>query len=569
MDATNWDQINVNSPATFGNLLDGDAVVTIISNASGINPGIKSKTLMSSEDAFVRVDFKMPGGTSQPPILVLQDPVSSPQYRFTIKYYADTHKFHVHYGLNQTWYASFKLSAPINQWYTVLIQKYTTGNQTRCRAWVYPRGRGIDLADSLSLGGFPANWQPSVRSWANTPNEPYYLANFYRGKSRSTITYSDGLGRPIQTQSHLGATISVSGTEYNAAGAASKTYTFQYPKINTWAFFDWVPLQTNTNIFVQETEYDDTPLQRVKRDYPAQLINKPNDKSRYREYIYGANSASEVPGYGANTLFRTKVTDEAGTVTYSYTDMLGNQVANWTILAGSNNDLFSRFFYDILGRQIESRSPEYHSGEYPNATDVQPNFNKSTFTYNSLGQLTSQKLVDESGNQNFKYDKAGNLRFTRNSKQSGWGEFTYYLYDAFNRITEEGVCINSSRFTQSFADSTVWPTTGDSVEVRWKIRRYYNWNYFGGGTVSFDYGRLAKEEINSDNDTAPEITYLYRYDEFGNVTAVQHAIDGITRTVSYQYDLLGNPTMITYPSGRVITYGMDEMGQVTTVRRQN
>lgn len=569
VNGANWDQINASSPATFNTLVDGDLVATISSNASGISPGIKSKTNMSAEDGFVRVDFKMTAGGSAPSLLVLQDPWPNATNLVAIRYHAYAQKLKLHYGpgLSST-AGTFKLSAPLNQWYSALIYKYAIGSQTRCLAWVYLRDKGIDLADSLSWGGFPPNWQPSVRAVISVPGESYYLANFYRGKARSTIVYSDGLGRSIQTQAHLGDKVTVSGAEYNASGAAVKTYAFKYPKNNSWAYFNWVPLQTDSSIYVQETEYDDTPLQRVKRIYPSQLINKPNYKSRYQEYVYDANIAGEVSGYGANSLFRTKVTDEAGTVTYSYTDKLGNQVASWTILAGSNNDLFSRFFYDILGRQTESRSPEYHSGEYPAPTDANTNF-KSTFVYNSLGQIVSQKLVDESGNQNFKYDKLGNLRFSQNNKQFGWGEFTYYRYNALNLFEEEGVCTNAGKFTQAMADSATWPTTGDSADVRWKSRRYYNWNFSGGGTVSFEYGRLGKEEINNDNDTAPEITYLYRYDDFGNVTAVQHIIDGVSRTVTYQYDLLGNPTMMTYPSGRVITYGVDNAGRVVTVRRQN
>ncbi len=88
VNGANWDQINTNSPATFNTLVDGDIVATISSNAGGITPGIKSKTNMSAEDGFVRVDFKMVDGNSAPALLVLQDPVPNATNLVAILYHA-------------------------------------------------------------------------------------------------------------------------------------------------------------------------------------------------------------------------------------------------------------------------------------------------------------------------------------------------------------------------------------------------------------------------------------------------------------------------------------------------
>jgi YD repeat-containing protein len=49
----------------------------------------------------------------------------------------------------------------------------------------------------------------------------------------------------------------------------------------------------------------------------------------------------------------------------------------------------------------------------------------------------------------------------------------------------------------------------------------------------------------------------YVYDDLGRLISVD---DPITGTVSYGYDLAGNRTQLTYPTGEVVTYTYRCMG---------
>ncbi len=46
----------------------------------------------------------------------------------------------------------------------------------------------------------------------------------------------------------------------------------------------------------------------------------------------------------------------------------------------------------------------------------------------------------------------------------------------------------------------------------------------------------------------------FSYDAAGRVVTEQRTISGITRSLSYSYNLAGLPASVTYPSGRVVSY---------------
>lgn len=51
-------------------------------------------------------------------------------------------------------------------------------------------------------------------------------------------------------------------------------------------------------------------------------------------------------------------------------------------------------------------------------------------------------------------------------------------------------------------------------------------------------------------------TTAWSYDAAGNVLAEKRTIAGVTKTISYAYNLDGSPNSITYPGGRVISYNV-------------
>jgi YD repeat-containing protein len=63
-------------------------------------------------------------------------------------------------------------------------------------------------------------------------------------------------------------------------------------------------------------------------------------------------------------------------------------------------------------------------------------------------------------------------------------------------------------------------------------------------------------------------TRSFTYDSYGNRISEKRTIAGIVYTTGYGYDLAGGLERITYPSGLIVTYARDPLGQVAQVSVQ-
>ena len=106
-------------------------------------------------------------------------------------------------------------------------------------------------------------------------------------------------------------------------------------------------------------------------------------------------------------------------------------------------------YYDKVGRLIETTQPLGFNDIAFNLTAEFPVHDlKSTFSYNTLGQLTKTTSPDE-GQANFMYREDGQIRFSQNSKQALVGEFSYTNYDAQARPIESGVYDGNLSFSSA------------------------------------------------------------------------------------------------------------------------
>ncbi len=78
-----------------------------------------------------------------------------------------------------------------------------------------------------------------------------------------------------------------------------------------------------------------------------------------------------------------------------------------------------------------------------------------------------------------------------------------------------------------------------------------------------DAGQNNKGRLISMTDGVGSETYSY--DALGRVSQVQKVITGTTYTTGYAYDLAGELTAITYPSGRVVQQSYDAIGRLCAV----
>jgi RHS repeat-associated protein len=199
------------------------------------------------------------------------------------------------------------------------------------------------------------------------------------------------------------------------------------------------------------------------------------------------------------------------TTNYQY-DSLGN-------LRKVTQDTQQRFFmYDSLSRLIRAHNPEQQVNAALNLLDPTTNRNQWSFKYT--------------------YDDNGNLATKTNARNAR----ADYSYDGLNRNT--GV-------------SYIGVATPS-------ISRYYDTHppFAPSLTQGNTKGRLVA--VTYDGTSAGS---YYGYDVLGRVQQSIQRTEGQNYGLSYKYDLAGNLTEQTYPSGRTISSGYDVAGRLNEVKK--
>lgn len=145
------------------------------------------------------------------------------------------------------------------------------------------------------------------------------------------------------------------------------------------------------------------------------------------------------------------------------------------------------------------------------------------YDYDELGNLDSTTSPD-TGTSSLTQDSAGNIV----AKTDGKGVTSSFTYDALNRVT-----------------SISYPDTTLNV------------------TFTYDGGTNQKGRLTAMTDASGSSTFSY--DVYGNLTQEAKTVGSNTHTTSYTYDAANLLTQITYPSGRVVDYTRNVLGQVTQV----
>lgn len=266
-------------------------------------------------------------------------------------------------------------------------------------------------------------------------------------------------------------------------------------------------------------------------------------------YTYNFISANEVlPDFflsSDSVVWRfDQIIDENGNKIRNYLDEFGQKVLEERFVA-SNQSLKTFFKYDALGNLTEVYQPLYFSPP----SGVNPVNCIIQYGYNTMGKLMRKSNRDE-GESFFKYDNNGNLRFKRDANQDSLNSFIYYKYDALDRLLEEGVWTDGSAFTNpAYYENPFWPSNTAST---WKVRNYYDVDYFGSGE-NYCVGKLTKSEVNSNSDTQPEISTRYRYNKMGQMIEKSVQIKGLEeKRIFFVYDRQGHLIQTNYPSGTIV-----------------
>ena len=187
--------------------------------------------------------------------------------------------------------------------------------------------------------------------------------------------------------------------------------------------------------------------------------------------------------------------------TFSY-NLFGNMTAQTD--ANGNGTSYS---YDYLNRRTSKTNAEGHTEDYSYDTVgnwtglTDPNGNFTGFAYTGNNELQTTTYPNFTAETNI-YDAAGN----RTGRVTRAGETIAFEYDDFNRLVKK-----------------IFP---DSSET------------------TYDYDQLGRMTDAANDDS----TYEFIFNNLNQLTGVTFTdYTGNEYTTSYEYDLVGNKTKITYP----------------------
>ncbi len=344
----------------------------------------------------------------------------------------------------------------------------------------------------------------------------------------TTMAY-DGWGR-LTTRTLKGALGDpdlVTTNQYDDAGRLTKT---TWPRSNGLSFaYDSSNRLTDTIRFGTDAkQYERT---HVAYDVMSQKTEEDLDTCTTPATTCGAWSTSRKDSFTYDSFGRllSVVHPDSTTLTNSY-DAFGNlsQVKDERHTAA--NTLYAYDYANRLLSVTQKRTivpggdvvTTYAYDVHDNLTSVtDPNGNATTYAWDDFRRMKSQ-TSPVIGTTTYQYDPAGNLTTVTDANSA----ITTRTFDALNRITKA-----ESARTGLTTEKVTW--SYDSVSPTW-------------------FGRGRLREVADPNGKT-----TFTYDRRGLVTLQTRERAGDSTVLAYAYDVNGNRTSTTYPSGKQVTASFD------------
>jgi RHS repeat-associated protein len=357
-------------------------------------------------------------------------------------------------------------------------------------------------------------------------------------------TFTDGLGRMIQSHANEGTTSLVSAVQYDGRGTAYRSYrTYRQtgngydPSFTTNAATQLGSSKPYTERFL----YSD-PL---GRDSLTTIVDRQTANEDIR-YYYGA---TQIAGQTFRTADRwhRKSSLLPWMVDRSYVDNLGRQIYRAAFDSSRTDSIGSRTLYTVFGQPFVQYAPKGDS---------------TRITRDFLGRTIVEKSADR-GTSRIVYDKAGRPRFMVDSTGSAQSpdNILYWKYDVFGRVVENGYMAGpdwSVSYYQRKADSSAaYPAT----PATWRTKYVYD-----------QAGRTILSQTNSDGLTDVEVEDSLVYDLYSRATAKRQKMFDFSSTpqvTTYTYELTGRVKQVDYPASAYgnlsVGYSYDALNRVTSI----
>ena len=320
--------------------------------------------------------------------------------------------------------------------------------------------------------------------------------------------------------------------------------------------------------------YEASPLDRVNKQYGAgaawysghpvatdYLANTVSGVLSCKLYTIDGNTLNDNGGnlYAAGMLQVVKTTDEDGNISYTFTDKQGRTVLNRQMNGTEQLDTY--YVYDAKGNLCFVLQPMYQTTA---------NLSLYAFQYKYDNRnLCIWKKLPGADSINYEYNEYDQLVFSQDGNQRATGKWTFYVYDKFNRLTQQGentsqTVSSTGVYLQNFYDDYVTFRAALPNDVREQYLDDTSDNAKGSltGTIMNVFGSSEK------------IYIVYYYDIKGRVikTIENNLVGGYNTTVT-TYTFSDQPATVTLThtaNGKltqteVYTYTYDHSDRISSV----
>jgi YD repeat-containing protein len=425
------------------------------------------------------------------------------------------------------------------------------------------------------------------------------LLTYYTDTTKNIVR-----GRPLSQQVTVGAQSFTTSFTYDANGNLKTTN--QYGVLTTFNYFANGNLQSRVNALNRTTSFT------YQNGRVSGITNPVYGISRVINI--DGNMTSETNGRNFATAFSydnlnrvTQVTPPVGTAT---TIAYNNAARTRTVTRGLASTTFT---FDGLGRTVSTSATGGILTQTTYNACGQRSYQSFPYTTTNIGDAYAYDVLDRvttithPGASTINYNYAsGNVAITNersitvtynnsafgdpNEKRllsvvdaTGTTSYAYNTLGSLTGITHPGGLVRSFAYdTRNFLTGETHPETGSITYGRDAIGNLTS-KLDGKGTTAFGYDLLNRLTAIDYPGTADDTTFTYDnadnrltasspaasrtflYDQADRMTSQQITIGTMTKTTGYAYDGSDNLTTLTYPTGRVLTYGYDAANRVISL----
>jgi RHS repeat-associated protein len=395
-------------------------------------------------------------------------------------------------------------------------EQYAYDNLRRLQSTTHPDGQST----TYTYDAFHRISEVSSRGGAmKTKNEygidPTNLANNFvksyslygMDQTPVSVKYTDAVGRPIRS-------VIENYTPNHNDFVSTTTYDDENARVLT---------QTPISQYASVTEYEKSPLQRVLSARAGGWLQKPTSA-----YLF--NNSIDVPGYEANTLYKTQVTDENGGIVQEFKDKMGRLILSRRII--DPNMVYPptelRYWYSLEGQLLKVGDPVLVS--------LAPDL-LYYYTYYPNGQLQT-KTIPQKGTYTYTYD--ANYRMDTETLPDGTIlQYTYNDYD------QQAAVWNSTNSADKFKlhEFEYYSDNNNTTKKRLHKKKTLILGsnpriYLETSYVYDNFGRTAQETVQHHKNGSD--TYIYTYDARDRMSTVTRThTNGSTTTIlakRFDYD---------------------------------